>query len=214
MCAGAAPVRDWTLASGERQVADVVTDVRPDHVMRYEWAARLIPDGAVVGLDAFCGVGYGTQLLAARAAGFVIGVDGSSAAIAHAEAHFRSERTMFACKQWPFDLPKGAFDFVACFESLEHVGDGRAFLHALTRSLKPGGLLFLSTPNEAVMPAATFRNPFHVRHYTREEILSLAGDMELVEWLGQLADERGTTGELHPELARAEYLTFAFRRVR
>lgn len=207
------PARNWTLRSGERQVAPRAAEIRADHRARYEWAASLIPEGAICGLDAFCGVGYGTELLAQRVQGFVVGVDGSPDAIAYAEAHYASARAIYSCKQWPFGVPRNVFDFVACFESAEHVEDGRALLAALTQSLKPGGILFLSTPNETRMPRAAFKNDFHVRHYTREEILSMAGDMEVIEWYGQLVDERDK-GVLRAAEAEADYLCFAFRRIR
>jgi hypothetical protein len=50
------PMRD-----GERQVAPTLEGIRRDHVARYEWAARRLK-GRV--LDACCGIGYGTQILA------------------------------------------------------------------------------------------------------------------------------------------------------
>lgn len=205
------PARDWTLKSGERQVGATLAEIRGDHLARYQWAIDLIPLEAQLGLDVFCGIGYGTQLLAHNISGAVLGIDGSAEAIAFAEDHYANDRTLYARKRYPFTLPQHAFDFVVCFESTEHVGDGYKFLDAIRRAVKIGGLLFLSTPNETRMPRAQFNNPFHVRHYTREEILSLMPNMEIVEWHGQLVDER-EHGILRAAEAEADYLVFAFRR--
>src|SRR3546814_5821153 len=46
----------------------------------------------------------------------------------------------------------GAFDAVTCMEMLEHVPDPGAILSACATLLKPGGRLFVSTPNRT--PAA------------------------------------------------------------
>ena len=44
-------------------------------------------------------------------------------------------------------LASGAFDTVICCETLEHLHDPRAALSELARVLRPGGRLFLTTPN-------------------------------------------------------------------
>ena len=51
------------LLSNERQVAPTLDGIRRDHVARYEWAARQLAPESVV-LDAACGVGYGSRVMA------------------------------------------------------------------------------------------------------------------------------------------------------
>ncbi len=51
---------------GQRQAAPNLKGIRPDHVARYELAARFIPENGVV-LDMACGVGYGAYILARKA---------------------------------------------------------------------------------------------------------------------------------------------------
>ena len=70
-------------ASGERQVANTMSGISEDHVRRYAWVVeRLEPDTTV--LDAGCGVGYGSCMLAERAAK-VVAVDLASEAIQYAQ---------------------------------------------------------------------------------------------------------------------------------
>ena len=52
-----------TLHSGERQVTPNISEIRRDHVARYEWALTQIPEGSRV-VDFACGIGYGCQILA------------------------------------------------------------------------------------------------------------------------------------------------------
>ena len=95
--------------------------------------------------------------------------------------HFGSERVQFEALRFPCDLPKERFDFATCFESLEHVEEDGALLETLARSLAPGGLLFVSVPNEETLPiahnAAFFK--FHVRHYRTEQLVELAASKGL-----------------------------------
>jgi 2-polyprenyl-3-methyl-5-hydroxy-6-metoxy-1,4-benzoquinol methylase/predicted SAM-dependent methyltransferase len=177
--------RDDGYASGERQTALHYTEIRRDHQVRYEFAAEAIASvsgGArLSGIDAFCGNGYGTWWLAERTGASLVGIDACGEAIAVAEARYSNANTSFQELRFPFELPAARFDFVTCFESIEHVEDGARLLAELANALKPGGLLFLSTPNEAALP---FRENadffgFHFQHYAREELLDLAGSVGL-----------------------------------
>jgi SAM-dependent methyltransferase len=64
------------------------------------------------------------------------------------------------------DVPLGAFDVVTCFETIEHLtlGEACALLEGAARALRPGGRLYISTPNIhhpwAYLRSATHRTPF------------------------------------------------------
>lgn len=64
------------------------------------------------------------------------------------------------------DPPAGAYDVVACFETVEHLTleEASALFAAAARVLRPGGRLFVSTPNIhhpwAYLRSATHRTPF------------------------------------------------------
>ncbi|ASD27352.1 MAG: methyltransferase domain-containing protein [Brevundimonas diminuta] len=137
------------------------------------------------GLDAFCGNGYGAELLSRTRT--VLGLDGSSEAVAFTNQHFKSPRTLYAHAYWPFEWPHETYDFVVSLESLEHVPDGDLFFAALVRSIKPGGHLIFSTPNEDLLPHASTGNHFHFRHYTLAESLDLARNakLDIVAWASQ-----------------------------
>ncbi len=172
-------VERYALNSGERQTATTLDQVRFDHVARYQLAARLIAGHYLLhrpafGLDAFCGTGYGTCLLAEQIDCPVLGIDASDAAIALANAHFANLRTLFSAKIFPFSLPAATFDFVVCLESIEHVAQAECFLQTLTQSLKPGGLLVVSTPNSERWSLVLNPNRFHHSHYTQQELIGLA----------------------------------------
>lgn len=63
-----------------------------------------------------------------------------------------------------------SFDVVVCTEVLEHVKGDEQAVSEFARVLRSGGALLLTTPNGAEVERA---NPFHVRHYLREDLQSL-----------------------------------------
>lgn len=103
------------------------------------------------------------------------------------------------------DCPDACADIVLSLEVLEHLKDRREttmdeivlfretgvrqFAAEIFRTLKPGGLLILTTPNAASaqvfqnvvdgLPGMVFRP--HVREYARDEVLSLFAAFDLVE---------------------------------
>lgn len=67
-----------------------------------------------------------------------------------------------------YDLPESEFDFVSCWNVLEHVASPRQAIANLARTLSPGGLIVLATPNvlsfEALLTKLT-PHWFHVFVY-------------------------------------------------
>lgn len=185
----------FSLHSGERQTAPSITEIRRDHVARYEYASQVITNHisqahAGFGIDLFCGNGYGTSFLANTTGQVTLGIDASTEAIDFANKHYACEINFFTAKAFPFSLPKNTFDFVVCLESLEHVEDAKRFLTEIFTSMKPGALLILSTPNSEIWSLDVNPNPFHYRHYSREELLRLLSttfrnELRLLDWHGQ-----------------------------
>lgn len=176
--------RDWSLNSGERQVAPTLGGIREDHVARYEWALDRIarPAGqnrrGHVGkanvLDACCGIGYGAWHMAELGCD-VLGFDGSAEAIAYGVEHYRHPRLRLMVSRWPslgID-PAAEFDAVVAFEAVEHVGP--RLVRDLWPFVMPGGLLLLSTPNAIEWPLSQ-PSGFHLRHWSMPELAAIIGE--------------------------------------
>ncbi|MGQ9771550.1 MAG: class I SAM-dependent methyltransferase [Thermogutta sp.] len=146
------------------------------HLARYEWAAAMVADKVVV--DAACGTGYGSAMLARAGAKKVIGVDLAAEAMERAGTYIRHglEFVLGSVTDLPF--PDATFDVYVSFETIEHVEDDEAFLREARRVIKPEGMLLLSTPNRLLTnprlpPQGKPFNRYHVREYTRDELLDL-----------------------------------------
>ena len=159
----------WT---GERFVPGVTGDTLLEHLHRYALAQLLAPGKRV--LDMACGEGYGSYMLAARAAS-VIGVDIAEEAIVHAREKYSAGNLEFRqgdCTDLP--LPDASVDLVVCFETLEHHGEHDAMLAELRRVLTPDGVLLLSTPDRRhYSDERDYANPFHVRELYADEFRQL-----------------------------------------
>jgi 2-polyprenyl-3-methyl-5-hydroxy-6-metoxy-1,4-benzoquinol methylase len=123
-------------------------------------------------LDAGCGEGYGTALLAGVAAR-AVGVDRDRPALVHARARYGRDGLLFVCA----DLERlGAlgcrFDVVCNFQVIEHLEAPERLLRELSERLVPGGELILTTPNRLTSFSP---NPYHVREYTAGELAALLG---------------------------------------
>lgn len=158
----------------ERQVAPELSGIRPDHLARYELACQYLAPDSKVG-DFACGVGYGANTLASQDRLLsVVGADIDAGAIEYAQLHYQSPKATFvAADLFELKLEPGGLDMITSFETIEHVENAAALLAAFNKALKPGGTLLCSTPNEEVVPHASFGNPFHHRHYTPREFAEL-----------------------------------------
>ncbi|MEO7434975.1 MAG: class I SAM-dependent methyltransferase, partial [Candidatus Binatia bacterium] len=143
----------------------------------YDWArhrvaylhARELARGLDV-LDAGCGEGFNTVILADTAA-HVLGVDYAEAPIAAARAAFPRPNLEF--RQLDIlTLPTAGIqvDLVTNFQVIEHLAAPEHFLSAVRTALKPGGRLLLTTPNRLTTVS---ENPVHLREYTAAELEQL-----------------------------------------
>lgn len=179
--------------TGERQTGRTLDEIELGHRARYYWASQHLDAGAKV-LDAACGNGYGSAILASGGAG-VLGVDISAEAVAFAR-HYFGGSTPGAVRFEAAAIDDGAalrgaargaapFDAVVSMETLEHLEDAPRFIRDCRDLLAPGGLLLCSTPNAESM--ALEEAPFHRRHFGVREMYELltASGFAGVEWFGQ-----------------------------
>ncbi|MDD5469816.1 MAG: methyltransferase domain-containing protein [Candidatus Peribacteraceae bacterium] len=71
---------------------------------------------------------------------------------------------VFVFEGLPLPFENGHFDAVLTYETLEHTPWPDRFIAELSRVLKPGGLLVLTTPNVLWEPVHWFSATFHLDH--------------------------------------------------
>lgn len=159
--------------TGERFVPGVRGEIWMEHWHRYHFAASLAAGKRVV--DAACGAGYGSALLA-RTAASVTGADISAEAVAHARGAYAGASNLSfveaPCTKLP--LPDASADLFVSFETVEHIAEQEDFLDEIARVLAPEGLLLLSCPNKAeYSDRRGFTNEFHVKELYRDALEAL-----------------------------------------
>lgn len=165
---------------GERQVATELSGIREDHRKRYEFVISKLERPCRV-VDAGCGVGYGSHMLA-EAGCEVLAFDRDPAAIEFAERFWKHENVGYSSQDIYEVQSNERGDVAVCFEVLEHLVDpGLALrnLHGMADRL------FASVPNEDDFPYRGYRH--HVRHYTHTKFAGLLANngWKPVAWYGQ-----------------------------
>jgi len=101
-----------------------------------------------LGLDVGCNAGYGTEYLSSIFNSKIIGIDTYKHAIKEANSKFydsKNEYVFYDGLEIPFS--NDTFDFITCFHVIGHVDSISDFVAELYRVLRPGGRLFIVTPN-------------------------------------------------------------------
>ncbi len=165
------PVLPFT---GERYTPERALEIATEHWHRSAFARALAPGRRV--LDAACGEGYGSALVA-RAGGQVLGLDIGADAVAHARARYAGVPGLHFAQADATALgayADASFDLILSFETLEHVHAHEVMLDGFARLLAPGGLLLVSTPDKHTYTDLTGEvNPHHVRELYRDEFEAL-----------------------------------------
>jgi len=171
--------------TGERTLPDVPEEDYwyRRHQAVYEWVAERCQGLDVV--DMACGDGYGTDLLARRAA-HVTGVDANPEAFEHARARYSRPGVGFARDL--VDSYAEPCDAVVFLQTIEHVEDDEGVLRHFKAMLRAGGVAYVSTPNVLTLaPAGAEKsdNPWHLREYRPEQFRALCEKVfDRVELLG------------------------------
>jgi SAM-dependent methyltransferase len=148
------------------------------HVAVYEWIADRCAGLRVV--DLACGEGYGSDLLARRAAE-VIGVDANPEAFEHARARYRRPNLRFErgmVEDFGARVREGAtrfkeVDAVVFLQTIEHIHEPDKLVETISR-IAPSA--YISTPNRLTLAppgAEKSDNPWHLREYDAPEYREL-----------------------------------------
>ena len=131
-------------------------------VLAYHYAAEII-SGDV--LEIGTGTGYGVDILAPKCSKFITVDKFVQPAVTEIEYVERHQMTVP-----PIGFESSSFDYVVCFQVIEHIQDDVEFVREVARVLRPGGKFIVSTPNA---PMSLTRNPWHIREYSAEEFQNL-----------------------------------------
>jgi SAM-dependent methyltransferase len=168
--------------TGERTLPDVPEENYwyRRHVAVYEWIAERCTGLRVV--DLACGEGYGSNLLAQRAAE-VTGVDANPEAFEHARARYRRRNLSFH-RGLVEEFDRKA-DAVVFLQTIEHIHEPGTLLERIAR-IAP--VAYISTPNRLTLAppgAQKSDNPWHLREYDADQYRDLlAPHFQSVELLG------------------------------
>lgn len=166
--------------TGERFTPECVREMYYEHYARYAMAASVMRlFTARTGrkprvLDAACGEGYGSAMLA-QLADSVLGLDVDAQTISHAKARYDQRNLSFQlCDVAALPIDLGDFDIITSFETLEHLHAHDDMLAGFRLALTPDGLLLLSSPDKHTYTDLTgYQNPFHARELYRHEFEAL-----------------------------------------
>jgi SAM-dependent methyltransferase len=159
--------------TGERTLPDVPAENYwfQRHVAVYRWIADRC--GGLHVVDMACGEGYGTDLLAGRAAS-VTGVDANPDAHEHAKLKYTRPGVRFVREL--VETYETPCDAVVFLQTIEHVERPEEVLDHFRSMLRPGGTAYVSTPNVLTLaPPGAERsdNPWHLREYRAHEFRAL-----------------------------------------
>ncbi len=201
------PAANALTFTGERFLPEVRGPIWFEHWHRYAAVAPLAKGKRV--LDAACGEGYGSYLLA-RGARAVTGIDVSEEAIEHARSRYALANLTFTpASVTALPLPAASVDLVVSFETIEHLMAQREMLAEFRRVLTPDGVLVISSPNRPVYnEGGAAENHYHVRELDREELRAvLAPGFPVQAWFAQRVIAQSVLWSESAGVAEAAYVT-------
>jgi SAM-dependent methyltransferase len=159
--------------TGERTLPDVPEENYwyRRHLAVYEWIGERVWGRRVV--DLACGEGYGSAVLARRAAS-VVGVDANPEAFEHARLKYTTDRVTF--ERDMIETWRGDVDAVVFLQTIEHVQDPDAVMARIRQLIGEHGIAFVSTPNVLTLAGPGEEksgNPWHIKEYRAPEFREL-----------------------------------------
>ncbi|MHB1044692.1 MAG: class I SAM-dependent methyltransferase [Thermoanaerobaculia bacterium] len=145
---------------GESVWPGVRNDLFVAHESIYRFSASYAVGASV--LDAGCGTGYGSRILADSGAREVLGVDVDRLSVAFARRRYADGRVRFEradCEA--LAVPAGRFGFVFASNVLEHLSNPERFLSAAFEALRPGGRALFAVPPITSLETAALHRGIH-----------------------------------------------------
>ena len=158
--------------TGERFIPneDADENLAIEHLIRYNSVKNIASKKRVV--DAACGEGYGSYILA-QSAEMVYGIDISAEAIEHAKNKYKRDNLIFLNNSIDkISIEDDSIDIVISFETIEHVDENvqNLFMHEALRMLNNDGVLIISTPDKKnYSDKYNYSNEYHIKEFYREE---------------------------------------------
>lgn len=156
---------DW---EGERLVpSNANLDTSVNHIIRYQFAKKNMYGKT---LDAACGAGYGSYLLAENYENQVYGIDIEKSAIEWASTAYGDQDNLkFEEKDiYQTGYRDEEFDTVVSFETLEHLPELENYFKELNRITSSNGQIIFSVPDWETNNGAGNINEFHLNELTFE----------------------------------------------
>jgi len=152
------------------------------HLDMYRKAAGILGSGLTI-LDCACGSGYGSAFLA-ECGHLVSGADVAPVAVAFATHAYSGHHGATFVVADMVDLPygSGSFDAVVSVEAIEHTKEPARALREFRRVLRPGGTLFITTPQGSEWKPWSPFHEWEARMDQFESMLSEAGFTEQKWW--------------------------------
>ncbi len=198
--------------SGERQVGENLENIRLDHKNRYLFASKYMKKKNLKVIDAACGVGYGSYIIASNEnVDCIKSFDISKDALSHAKTFYSSNKIEYILKNLQEEeLDRKSPDYFVSFETIEHLQKPENFIEKVAKLLKKGSYFIGSVPNDKIMPFVQQNFLFHTRHFTQNEIHTLLKKYNFtdIQYFQQNNDEKA----LIEEKNNGEYIIFVAKK--
>ncbi len=139
----------WWNKEGDYKILHRINDLRIKFILSK--VKKSIKKKSI--LDVGCGGGLATEPLAKKGAE-VIGIDENNNNLKQAKKHALEKSLKINYINTSFDNfiknNKKKFDLILCLEVIEHVDNYKKTLEQITKIIKPGGFLILSTINRSL----------------------------------------------------------------
>jgi len=116
-----------------------------------------MPPGKI--LDVGCGLGFFLSALDSKWEKY--GTDVSEFATDYARQHY-PDISVFTGEVYEAGYKSNFFDVVYCFEVMEHINNPHEIINEISRVVKPGGIVMISTPNIGSYCAKRFKGNFRL----------------------------------------------------